>query len=198
MVPSSFHDFFTASASAGAALIGLLFVAVSIDREHTVTSHAPLSRQVMAASTFTALINAFFISLVALLPVLALPFIVLVMSALAMGSTLVLGRHLLQQQPQAGHTSKPESRLQGGLLLVVALGLYGFQFYEGLQLALHPSGAADTVAVLASLIVAVYGLGLTRAWQLLGAQRYSVFSEFRAPQDSSVTADPAPSRPSEP
>ena len=41
MVPEAFHDYFVASTGAGAVLVGLLFVAVSIAPERTVTSGAP-------------------------------------------------------------------------------------------------------------------------------------------------------------
>ncbi len=68
MVPPQFLDFFIASTGAGAALAGLLFVAVSLAPEQIVTRRAPMERRAVAGSAFTALINAFFISLVALIP----------------------------------------------------------------------------------------------------------------------------------
>src|SRR5881275_1355280 len=68
MVPPEFLNFFIASTGAGAALVGLLFVAVSLAPEHIVTRQAPVERQAVAGSAFTALINAFFISLAALIP----------------------------------------------------------------------------------------------------------------------------------
>src|SRR6266852_5521859 len=61
VVPPEFANFFIASASAGAALVGLLFVAVSIAPEQLVTRRAPVERQAVAGSAFTALMNAFFI-----------------------------------------------------------------------------------------------------------------------------------------
>jgi hypothetical protein len=67
VVPPEFANFFIASASAGAALVGLLFVAVSIAPEQIVTHRAPMERQAVAGGAFTALINAFFSSLAALL-----------------------------------------------------------------------------------------------------------------------------------
>src|SRR5258706_4933834 len=69
VVPPEFANFFIASAGAGAALVGLLFVAVSIAPEQLVTRRAPMERQAVAGSAFTALMNAFFISLVALIPI---------------------------------------------------------------------------------------------------------------------------------
>jgi hypothetical protein len=60
MLPPELSNYFLATAGAGAALIGLLFVAVSIAPEQIATRRAPLERQAVAASTFTALVNAFF------------------------------------------------------------------------------------------------------------------------------------------
>ena len=42
MVPEDFANFFIASASTGAALVGLLFVAVSLAPEQIVTRRAPV------------------------------------------------------------------------------------------------------------------------------------------------------------
>ena len=61
MIPAEFTNFFIASAGAGAALVGLLFVAVSLAPEQIVTRGAPVERRAVAGSAFTALINAFFI-----------------------------------------------------------------------------------------------------------------------------------------
>jgi hypothetical protein len=59
MVPPEFISFFSVSAAAGATLVGLIFVAVSIAPEHIVMDSAPVERQVVAASSFTALFNGF-------------------------------------------------------------------------------------------------------------------------------------------
>jgi hypothetical protein len=62
-----FTSFFVASAGAGAALVGLLFVAISVNPGRNAGPSAPPERQAVAASAFTALINAFFFSLAALI-----------------------------------------------------------------------------------------------------------------------------------
>jgi hypothetical protein len=178
MVPSSFHDFFVASAGAGAALVGLLFVAVSIAPERTVMRNAPPQRQILAATTFTAMINAFFVSLVALVPGINLGIITVIMGALAFINSLTLGWYFLQQR----NNSKRTSRLPALVLVVFGLGLYGYEISQGVQLMIQPS-EVDIVKVLASIIVAVYGLGLTRAWQLLGAQRFSIISRISVMRD---------------
>jgi hypothetical protein len=87
MLPPELSNFFLATAGAGAALIGLLFVAVSIAPEQIATRRAPLERQAVAASTFTALVNAFFISLGALFPG-SLGWVALLMSSLGLLNSL--------------------------------------------------------------------------------------------------------------
>ena len=93
MVPSTFNNFFVASAGAGGALVGLIFVAVSIAPEHIVQASAPVERQAVAASSFTALVNAFFISLGALIPFNP-SLIVLMLSTLGFLNSLYLIRPL--------------------------------------------------------------------------------------------------------
>src|SRR5262249_40719098 len=67
MQTSDFTTFFLASAGAGAALVGLLFVAVSVNPGRNAGPSAPPERQAVSASAYTALINALFISLVSLI-----------------------------------------------------------------------------------------------------------------------------------
>ncbi|MGO8947158.1 MAG: hypothetical protein ACLQUY_05750 [Ktedonobacterales bacterium] len=191
MVPVSFHDFFATSAGAGAALVGLLFVAVSIAPELTVKRTAPVKRQVVATSTFTAMLNAFFISLVALLPGVNLGIIVLILGAFAFANSMMLGWYLLRQRQRSGKSSK-RSAMPSFILILVGLGLYGYELYQGFGLLVPPNDTG-IVRVLASIIVAVYGLGLTRAWELLGAQRYNLLSYISVLRDVDDQGDGEPS-----
>src|SRR5437588_9920681 len=84
VVPPEFANFFIACASAGGALVGLLFVAISIAPEQIVTPRAPLERQAVAGSAFTALVNAFFISLVALIPHFSVGSVIVPFSSLSL------------------------------------------------------------------------------------------------------------------
>ncbi len=90
MVPPEFGNFFIAGASAGAALVGLLFVAISIAPEQIVMSRAPVERQAVAGSAFTALLNAFFISLVALVPHFNFGTLIVPFSSLSLLNSLFL------------------------------------------------------------------------------------------------------------
>jgi hypothetical protein len=96
MVPPEFSSFFATCAQAAAALIGLLFVAVSIAPEATVTADAPLERQAVAASAFTALVVAFFISVAAQIPHTNVGIAVSVAGLMGVLNTFVLLRTLVR------------------------------------------------------------------------------------------------------
>lgn len=167
MMPPAFANFFIASTSAGAALVGLLFVAISIAPEHTVMVGAPLARQAVATNAFTSLLNAFFISLGALIPTSNLGWIALVMGLTGMSSSLALGWNLLS------HRQHWQNVLRNALLLTGSLIVYGYELYFAVDLIKTPQ---DTGAIFAltELLIVVYALGLIRAWELLGARRYGL------------------------
>src|SRR5215831_16304638 len=68
VVPATFGNFFVASAGAGAALAGLLFLAVTAGAIKSVGYGAPVERRSVSSSAFLGLINAFFISMAGLIP----------------------------------------------------------------------------------------------------------------------------------
>lgn len=96
MVPPEFLNFFIASTGAAAALVGLLFVAVSLAPEQIVAHRAPVERQAVAASAFTALINAFFISLVSLIPHFNTGMLIVPFSSLSLLTSLIQAWSLLR------------------------------------------------------------------------------------------------------
>jgi hypothetical protein len=152
MVPADFANYFLASAGAGGALVGLLFVAVSIAPERTVMETAPLDRQAVSVGAFVALLNAFFISLAALIPGANLVWVTLVMSLVSLFNTISLGWTLLRQRPIW------QQLLRRAFMIAVSLTLYGFELYYAVQLLQFPS-QPDPIFILAGLLVGVYGLG---------------------------------------
>ncbi|HEU5201083.1 MAG TPA: hypothetical protein VFU32_15710 [Ktedonobacterales bacterium] len=184
MVPSDYTAFFAASAGAGAALVGLLFVAISVAPHRTVKGSAPLERQAAAGNAFTALITAFFISLGALIPG-GLGDAALVMTFLALVSTLNLGRRLFR------HWSGWQSGLRRGFLVVISLVVYGYEFYLAARFTAGSQGV-DDIAPMASFLLGIYGLGLVRAWELLGAQRYGIAGWLSLLHDVEDEADEPP------
>lgn len=187
MVPQAFNSFFATSATAGAALVGLLFVAVSIAPHETVKAGAPIERQATSASAFSALINAFFISLAALIPGSNLGYITLLMGIVGLISSFSLARHLLRQW--AGW----KRLVRRGFLLVASFIIYGYETYFAALILTTPA-ATGALYGLAGLLLGVYGIGIVRAWQLLGARRFGLLSGWLNPLDEPEEAAPSSSK----
>lgn len=155
--------------SAGAALVGLLFVAVSLNASRTFGSSAAPERERVAASTLTALANGFVISSWALIPGAHIGITTMIMAAVGFAQSLLLairlGGHELRHD---GHRRSRLARLAG--FSAVSLGLYGYEFGLGRQLN---AGRVPFSAIvnLAGVVLIIYVLGLFRAWTLLGATR---------------------------
>jgi hypothetical protein len=167
MVPPEFANFFIASASAGGALVGLLFVAVSIAPDQIVASKAPIERQAVASSAFTALMNAFFISLCALIPHFNIGFIVIALSTLCLLTSLIQASYLLRRPKNW------QSLIRRMFLVFLAIFLYGLELWNGYQILTDPSQPGNIYGLIACMLGA-FGLGLIRAWELLGVRRYGV------------------------
>jgi hypothetical protein len=175
MVPASFVAFFSISAGAAATLIGLLFVAVSIAPERTVGKKASSSRRTVAESAFTALLNPFLISLIALIPV----------APLSIGTLAITGATLLNALRSLAlmvvrWRGEPAlsllGRLRRLLLPVSMLVIYGLEFWWAASIYHQAALSADEVSRLASILITLEGLAIVRCWELLGAQRNSVFA----------------------
>lgn len=170
MVPDTFDNFFLAMAGAGGALIGLLFVAISIDPERTFGPGVDPGRQRVAGGAYMALVNGFFISTCALLPHANVGDIALPVGVVGLVSSGALGRDLIRHQLRHRRST---TELLGGLghaLLIVAVNviLYGYEVFLAAQLIRHPHNT-PVLFTLAGILLGVYAVGLARAWQLLGA-----------------------------
>ena len=180
MVPPEFANFFIAGASAGAALVGLLFVAVSIAPEQMVTRRAPMERQAVAGSAFTALINAFFLSLSALIPRFNFGSVVVPLSSLCLATSLIQAWQLLRLRKGW------PSLLRRAFLVLLSVALYGLELLNGFQLLTDPS-QVGIVYGLVSCLLGAFALGLIRAWELLGVHRYGLLGWLNPLRDLDET-----------
>ncbi|HEU0027881.1 MAG TPA: hypothetical protein VFQ25_12255 [Ktedonobacterales bacterium] len=175
MIPASFIPFFSISAGAAATLIGLLFVAVSVAPERTVGKGASLSRRSVAESAFTALLNAFLVSLIALIPTAPLS-----LGALAVTGGTLLGFARTLAQTIARWRKEPSfspSRLLRRLLLPLGmLIVYGLEFWWGVGAYRVYHLSADACGELAMILIVLQALAIGRSWELLGAQSTSLLA----------------------
>jgi hypothetical protein len=152
---SALHDLFGASVGASAALIGLLFVAISLAPEKVFGGAADAHKRADAVGAFTALANVFFVSLAGLLPRGA-PDVILVIAAVAIVRIVRADVSLLQRFP-GPHDWRNFGALSIALYLV-----------EGLATRRISTGTETTDGLMA-VIFALYGYSLGVAWKLLGA-----------------------------
>jgi hypothetical protein len=169
VVPDTLHDFFVASSGASAALIGLLFVAISIQTEQTFGSKASENRLAFAGSAFTALGNIFFASLLGLLPFVNFGVVVVILGSVGLANSFLLLRDL-QRRGVLRLT-------RGPVTTFYAVIIYGFELWWGIHLWRRP----DDLMALYSLIIVIvfaYSFGLARSWELLGGTDYSLIGSL--------------------
>jgi hypothetical protein len=165
VVPVSFHDFFSGCATIAGALIGLLFVALSVAPEYLRGENARTDHQVRAGAAFSALVNTMVIALFALLPTTDLGTVGIILAAVGLGTTAALIFALAREDKRIG---------RGDLyMFLVLLVLYGLQLANALQLehTPHKVGLVGNQGVLAVLF---FLFGIARSWQLVGAREFGL------------------------
>ena len=90
-LPATYANFYSTSTQVSAALIGLLFVSVSISIDSVFGEKATLRNRLRAYSAFTALVNAFFLSFTSILPDPRIGVYAVSLAALALSRPLDLG-----------------------------------------------------------------------------------------------------------
>ncbi len=160
--------FFAASAGASAAILGLLVVAVSVVNADDADAKTRERRTVLAGSAFLALVDAFFVSIVALTGGPAVfGSVNLVMAVVGLLAT----SRLIPRAKQAGNFSRgfPTRRVN---IIFAAISAGGFSIQLGLAVALladTQSSALQRALVL--VVVGLFASALGRAWEVTGIRR---------------------------
>src|ERR1700691_1457259 len=125
MVPADIHDFFAASAGVAGALIGLLFVAISVSAERLAKAEASeQGLRIRAHAALVAFSNALTVSLFALLPGNQIGITTLVVSIL--GLVFVVASSLsLVRLWQLRSTKVRDALFLAGLVVMVVYQLLG-------------------------------------------------------------------------
>ncbi len=163
-----YESFFTASAGASAAILGLLVVAVSVVNADDANPTTRELRTVLAGSAFVVLVDVFFVSIVTLTG----GAIVFGLSSIVMASVgLVATRQLIPRAKRAGNFSAG-SRARNLNLVFASVSVGGYSVQLGLAVALLANThSAALQRALVLVIVIFYGSALGRAWEVTGITR---------------------------
>jgi hypothetical protein len=163
VVPDDLHDFFVAAAGVAGALVGLLFVAISIAAERLTAEQAEAQvHRVRALAALAAFVDALVVSLVALLPGASLGPAVSIVAAVGVLLVALSLLSLFRAHQLRGRQGR-ESLFLVGLLVV-----FGLQMASAVLLIERP-GDVDVVGTIAVLVLVCFMVGIGRAWELVGA-----------------------------
>jgi hypothetical protein len=152
VVPSSYASFFDASSQAAGALIGLLFVVIALKPGAILGLRADSASRGLAVSSFTGLVNAFFVSLLALIPGHNIGIGAALMALISLYHTVRL------------HLGRPGARHL--VIFLASLLAYGIELCLAIAFTLH-SHDLDLVTYLAFVVIGCFSVALSRAWLLM-------------------------------
>ena len=174
MVPADIHDFFVASAGVAGALIGLLFVAISVSAERLArTEVSGQLHRIRAHAALVSFVNALAVSLFAMIPgeqIGTTALIVAIVGLLFVAAALLSLVRLRQLHWASGR----DALFLAGLAVVFA-----YQLTAGLDLLGNPrdSGSVEEIAILVSVC---FLIGIARAWELIGGPSIGITHEVVA------------------
>jgi hypothetical protein len=174
VVPDTLRDFFTASTSVSGALIGLLFVAISVSSERLARESAGTQiHRIRASAALTAFANALTVSMFALIPgekIGPTALTVAIIGLLFVIASLLSLVRLRQVRWSTAHEA---------LFLVALAVTLVFQLIQGLDVVAQPRdfNAVQTIAV---LVVVCALIGIARSWELIGGPDIGPWKEFTA------------------
>jgi hypothetical protein len=167
VVPHAFDGYFTAAATAAGTLIGLLFVAISFRSDTVFGPRAMPGGEPLAITAFTGLVNAFFVSVLALIPSDNIGYGAAVMAAISVYGLLRLNPRMYVQRI--------------GFSFGLALIAYTAQLVVGVILVLHP-GDSSQVSNLSYIVFASMAVALRRAWALMRGSH--IISDAKPPAEN--------------
>jgi hypothetical protein len=199
MVPEDIREFFAAGAGVAGALIGLLFVAISVSAERLSreTTGAQLHR-IRAVAALTAFVNALAVSLFSLIPGEKIGWTSVAVAVV--GLTFVVAAMMSLVRLRAIRSAT----IRDALFLIGLAVVFVIQLVEGLGVLGNPgnSGDVDTIAI---LVVSCFFIGIARSWELIGGPSIGIAHEVTAlvrkhdaedPPGPKAPADEPPSAPS--
>ncbi|MCV7422500.1 hypothetical protein H7K45_18290 [Mycobacterium yunnanensis] len=171
MIPEDYREFFVAAAGASGALIGLLFVAVSVFPEQARQATTRVGFNSRASAALLVFTNALVISLAALVPGVSLGWWAVVAGVTVLTFAAGTARSVAGPARRRGHRAE-------SLWLIAGLTIIGgWEVYAGVRLIAGLDLGA--VQALNYVVIGDLAYGIARAWQLIGLRDTGVVSSLR-------------------
>jgi len=162
MIPSTLNNFLLATIGSSASFIGLLFVAMSFTLPADPSREDAHRKQTLAEGSYIALINIFFVSLVALVPGVQMGYVIVVMSLVGLISVY-----------RSLRWHKRLLLASNAFTIVYSTILYLGELAFGLPILLHPNTTIDRYSFM-TLIIFLFAMALARAWELTGVRNHKI------------------------
>ena len=168
------NDFFTGSASVAGALIGLLFVAISVASDRLRAATDGQVHRIRAVAALTAFTNSLSVSLFSLIPGHKIGPTAISVAAVGLAFVVASLLSLIRLRRQVRWTT-----VRDALFLIGLAFTFVIQLLAGIDVTAHPgnSGDVDTIAI---LVVICFLLGIGRSWELIGGPSIGIRKEVTA------------------
>jgi hypothetical protein len=174
MVPAGIRDFFAASASVAGALIGLLFVAISVSADRLAREKAGAQvYRIRAVAALTAFSNALAVSLFALIPGQKIGPTSVTVAAIGLLFVVAVLLSLFRLRQLQSAT------IRDALFLLGLVVVFVIQLTDGLEVIADPGNSGD-VNTIAILVVCCFFIGIARSWELIGGPSIGFTREVAA------------------
>ena len=182
---TSYTGFFSGTATVAGALVGLLFVALSVAPERLRNVAGSAEHQAIAATAFTALTNALFVSLIGLQPGGGLNYGAVILGGLGLTSSCGLAVRLWRARRKETLSRRWPYLI--GFIIVV----YTAQVISGFAASSESAQANLSVVFMYTM----FATGISRSWELLGLRGGGPLDLLAQRLDARPSAPSAPPAP---